>query len=58
MPDPFSIPENQFTSRLSNVPLSGIKDIFNGLIFKSSDYRQKLASYKASEEFGLFKMDM
>ena len=32
----------------------GIEDIFNFLIFKSSYYnRQKIASYKAFEEYGL-----
>ena len=56
VPDPFSIPENQFTNRLNHVPPFGIEDIFNVLIFKSSDYnRQNIASYKAFEEYGLFQ---
>ena len=56
VPDPFSIPENQCTNRLNHVPPFGIEDIFNLLIFKSSDYnRQKIASYKAFEEYGLFE---
>ena len=56
VPDPFSIPENQFTNRLNHVPPFGIEDIFNFLIFKSSDYnRQKIASYKAFEEYGHFQ---
>ncbi len=38
------------------MPPLGIEDIFNFLIFKSSDYnRQKIASYKAFEEYGLFQ---
>ena len=56
VPDPFSIPVNQFTNRLNRVPPFGIEDIFNFLIFKSSDYdRQKIASYKAFKEYGLFQ---
>eukprot|EP00794_Sanderia_malayensis_P013476 gene13476-14871_t len=56
VPDPFSIPQNHFTSRLNHVPPFGIVDIFNILIFKSSDYnRQKIASYKAFEEYGLIQ---
>ena len=56
VPDPFSIPGNQFTNRLNRVPPFGIEDIFNFLIFKSSDYdRQKIASYKAFKEYGLFQ---
>ena len=56
VPDPFLLPEDQFTNRLNHVPPFGIEDIFNFLIFKSSDYnRQKIGSYKAFEEYGLFQ---
>eukprot|EP00794_Sanderia_malayensis_P017112 gene17112-18837_t len=55
LPDPFSIPINEFSTRIDNMPPFGIEDIFNFLIFKSSKYnRQKVASYKAFEEYGLF----
>ena len=58
VPDPFSIPVNQFTNRLNRVPSFGIEDIFNFLIFKPSDYdRQKIASYKAFKEYGLLNLD-
>ena len=41
---------------MHNIPPFGIEDIFNYLIFKSSHYdRQKVASYKAFEEYGLFE---
>ena len=56
VPDPFSIPENQFANISNNVPPFGIKDIFNFLIFKSSDYnRKKIALYKAFKEYSLFQ---
>eukprot|EP00112_Aurelia_sp_Birch-Aquarium-sp1_P014555 Seg3152.2 transcript_id=Seg3152.2/GoldUCD/mRNA.D3Y31 product="hypothetical protein" protein_id=Seg3152.2/GoldUCD/D3Y31 len=56
VPDPFSIPVNQFTNRLNDVPPWGIKDIFNFFIFKSSDYdRQKIASLKVFQEYYLFQ---
>eukprot|EP00794_Sanderia_malayensis_P021087 gene21087-23147_t len=55
LPDPFSIPINEFSTRIDNMPPFGIEDIFNFLIFKSSKYnRQNVASYKAFEEYGLF----
>ena len=56
MPDPFSIPESKLTNRVSGVPPLGIDDIFNLLVFKSSEYdKQKIASYKAFEEYALFE---
>ncbi len=56
LPDPFSLHAKDFTTRMDNVPPFGIEDIFNFLIFKSVDYdRQKVASYKAFEDFGLFQ---
>eukprot|EP00794_Sanderia_malayensis_P020802 gene20802-22842_t len=56
LPDPFTIPEQELSSNIDNVPPFGIEDIFNFLIFKSSDYdQQKVASYKAFEEYGLFE---
>ena len=56
MPDQFSIPQNQFANSVNDVPPFVIKDIFNFLILKSMDYnRQKMASGKAFEEYGLFQ---
>ena len=56
LPDPFAIPGQELSNKMDNVPPFGIEDIFNFLIFKSSDYdRQKVASYKAFEEYGLFE---
>ena len=56
LPNPFSIPRHEFSNIMQTVPPFGIEDIFNFLIFKSSDYdRQKVASYKAFEEYGLFE---
>ena len=41
---------------METVPPYGIEDILNFLIVTSSDYdRQKVASYKAFEEYGLFE---
>ena len=59
LPDPFTIPEKELSNKMHNVPPFGIEDIFNYLIFKSSNYDcQKVASYKAFEEYGLLKMGM
>ena len=56
LPDPFTIPEKELSNKMHNVPPFGIDDIFNYLIFKSSNYdRQKVASYKAFKEYGLFE---
>ena len=56
VPDPFLISEIELTNRLVDLPPFGIEDIFNFLIFKSTQYdRQKIASYKAFEEYGLFE---
>ena len=56
LPDPFTIPEKELSNKMHNVPPFGIEDIFNYLIFKSSHYdRQKVASYKAFEEYGSFE---
>eukprot|EP00112_Aurelia_sp_Birch-Aquarium-sp1_P010992 Seg2322.5 transcript_id=Seg2322.5/GoldUCD/mRNA.D3Y31 product="hypothetical protein" protein_id=Seg2322.5/GoldUCD/D3Y31 len=56
LPDPFSLDAKDFTARMDHVPPFGIEDIFNFLIFKSVDYdRQKVASYKAFEDYGLFQ---
>ena len=53
--DPLLIPQHQLANNMETVPLYGIEDILNFLIVKSSDYdRQKVASYKAFEEYGLF----
>ncbi len=38
LPDPFSTPETEMSGRLENIPPFGIEDIFNFLIFKSSEY--------------------
>ncbi|KXJ08989.1 hypothetical protein AC249_AIPGENE17522, partial [Exaiptasia diaphana] len=56
MPDPFSIPKNQLAYKLNDAPPFEIEDIFNVLVFKSSEYdRQKIASYKAFKEYALFE---
>ena len=36
--DPFTIPEQELSNKMDNIPPFGIEDIFNFLIFKSSDY--------------------
>ncbi len=47
IPDQFQVPENEFTQKLFDLPPFRIKDIFNFLIFKSTQYdRKKIASYK------------
>ena len=56
VPDPFTIPEKELSNKMHNVPTFGIEDMFNYLIFKSSHFdRQKVATYKAFEEYGLFE---
>ena len=41
---------------MDHVPPFGIEDNFNFLIFKSFDYdRQKVASYKAFKDYGLYQ---
>ena len=56
LPDPFSLDARDFTTRMDHIPPFGIEEIFNCLIFKSVDYdRQKVASYKAFEDCGLYQ---
>ncbi len=53
--DPFSASHNLVNNFVDSPPF-GLYDIFNYLIFHSSDYdKQGLASYKAFDEYRLFQ---